>query len=149
MSVQTQVQEYVAPIVAENELFLEKVVLATAGKNTLVRVVVDLIDGPGGVSSDKIVEITRQISKMLDAKDPIKGAYTLEVTTAGAEREITDLRVWKRSVGRHIKFNFENNKLEGKIERIIDDKIVVISNKDTETEYEISQIQKPKTIIVF
>lgn len=149
MSVQTQVQEYVAPIVAENNLFLEKVILSTAGKNTLVRVVIDLIEGSGGVSSDKIVEITRQISKKLDEKDPIKGTYTLEVTTAGAEREITDLRIWKRSIGRHIKFTFENNKLEGKIEKIIDDKIVVISDKNTEKEYEITSIQKPKTIIVF
>ncbi|QPK93936.1 ribosome maturation factor RimP [Actinomyces sp. zg-332] len=149
MSVQAQVQECLEPLVAENGLFLEKVVLAKSGKNTLVRVVIDLIDTPGGVSSDKIVEISRKISKLLDEKDPIKGAYTLEVTTAGAERDITDLRLWKRAVGRHVKYSYEEQIIEGKVQRVLDDKVVVISVKDSEQEYEIEKIQKARTIIVF
>lgn len=36
------------------------------------------------MSSDIIVDISRQISKVLDEKDPIKQPYTFEVTTAGA-----------------------------------------------------------------
>ena len=149
MSVQAQVHEYLEPLITENGLFLEKVVLGKSEKNTLVRVVVDLIDTPGGVSSDKIVEISRKVSKLLDEKDPIKGAYTLEVTTAGAERDITDLRLWKRAVGRHVKYSYEEKILEGKVEEVLDARVVVTSVKRIKQEYEINHLTNAKTIIIF
>lgn len=151
MSLQTKVQSYIAPIIDEHDLYLEKIVLAKNGKNILVRVVVDLIDTPGGVSSDVIVDISRLISKVLDEKDPIKQPYTLEVTTAGATRKITDARLWKRSVGRYIKYTFQGKSFEAKVVSVLgEDKVVLADKKDgVEKEYMIENIQNAQTIIVF
>ncbi len=47
------------------------------------------IDKEGGVSIDDCVEMTHAIDGPLDELDPIKDAYTLEVSSPGAERALT------------------------------------------------------------
>jgi len=62
------------------------------------------VDRPEGtVSLDEIVEITEQISKTLDAEDPIPGRYTLEVASAGIERPLVRPADYRRFGGRRIK----------------------------------------------
>jgi ribosome maturation factor RimP len=65
-----------------------------------VKVVVDLPEGPGGVDSDTLTEVSRAISQRLDDVDLVAGAYTLEVSTPGAQRELTELRHFSRAQGR-------------------------------------------------
>ena len=89
--------------VAESGLFLESV-LYTPGRYARLLVVVDLPDGPGGVSSDQLTDASRVISDALDTKpDVIPGSYTLEVTTPGVSRPMMDERQWGRAVGRLVK----------------------------------------------
>ncbi|MGO1943858.1 MAG: ribosome maturation factor RimP [Ancrocorticia sp.] len=90
----------VEPIVAEQQLFLESVKVGRAGNRAVVKVVVDLPDGPGGVDSDALGEVSRLISARLDDVDLVEGAYTLEVSTPGADRVLTTPRHFSRSVGR-------------------------------------------------
>lgn len=86
--------------VAESGLFLESITF-NAGKHARLRVVVDLPDGPGGVGSDELSAATRAVSKILDAEpDLIPGSYTLEVTTPGISRPMTDGRQFGRAIGR-------------------------------------------------
>lgn len=144
-AVQMQVKNLIEPLVCENDLFLEKVALTKTGKRVLLKITVDLIDTPGGVSSDKIAYISRKISKLLDEKQPISQAYTLEVSTPGAQRKVNTLRLWKRSVGLHIKFMYKGKSIQGKVEEIIDEEKVVIS----EQEYPIKEIENAETIIIF
>ena len=89
--------------VAKSGLFLESVDYK-AGRYSRLRVVVDLPDGPGGVSSDQLDDVSRAISRVLD-DDPeaVPGTYTLEVTTPGVARPISDERQWRRAVGRLVK----------------------------------------------
>ena len=144
-AVQMQVKNLIEPLVCENDLFLEKVALTKTGKRVLLKITVDLIDTPGGVSSDKIAYISRKISKLLDEKQPISQAYTLEVSTPGAQRKVNTLRLWKRSVGLHIKFMYKGKSIQGKVEEIIDEEKVVIS----EQEYPIKEIENAETTIIF
>ncbi len=144
-AVQMQVKNLIEPLVCENDLFLEKVALTKTGKRVLLKITVDLIDTPGGVSSDKIAYISRKISKLLDEKQPISQAYTLEVSTPGVQRKVNTLRLWKRSVGLHIKFMYKGKSIQGKVEEIIDEEKVVIS----EQEYPINEIENAETIIIF
>ena len=73
-------------VVASCGLYLETVKVGRGGKNLVVKVVVDLPSGPGGVDSDRLTEVSRDISQRLDDVDLVQGAYTLEVSTPGAER---------------------------------------------------------------
>jgi len=44
------------------------------------------IDAPDGVSIDQCAQVSRHLSHILDAEDPIPGSYTLEVSSPGMER---------------------------------------------------------------
>ena len=46
------------------------------------------IDKEGGVSIDDCEAVSRPLSDLLDEADPIEGSYTLEVSSAGAERPL-------------------------------------------------------------
>lgn len=67
--------------------------------NGVVRVV---IDQPDGLSSQVLVEVTKAVSRMIDAQDPIPGRFTLEVTTPGVERPLKRPGHYIRSVGEDV-----------------------------------------------
>jgi ribosome maturation factor RimP len=82
---------------------LEDVSVAAAGRRSVVRVVVDK---DGGVTLDDIAEVSRAVSDVLDApevEDLLAGAYTLEVTSPGVDRPLTEPRHWRRNVSRLVK----------------------------------------------
>lgn len=92
-----------APVVDRNGLFLEEVAVRATGKRRQVRVTVDLPDGPGGVGSDALADVSRAISAALDDDDTITGAYVLEVSTPGTDRPLREPRHYRRSVGRLVR----------------------------------------------
>ncbi|MBQ1452148.1 MAG: ribosome maturation factor RimP [Clostridia bacterium] len=57
------------------------------------------IDKEGGVSIDDCVEMTHAIDGPLDELDPIKDAYTLEVSSPGAERALTRDEHFEKYIG--------------------------------------------------
>lgn len=76
-----------------------------AGKRRLLRVIVDG-DGPQGrgPSLDDIAEATKEISVALDEADFLGDqAYTLEVSSRGTSRPLTQPRHWRRNRGRLVK----------------------------------------------
>lgn len=46
------------------------------------------IDNPDGVNIDQCEAVSRPLSDALDEADPIEGSYTLEVSSAGADRAL-------------------------------------------------------------
>lgn len=69
----------------------------------LLRVVVEAPIGADGIDSDTLADVSRAVSKALDAADPIDGEYLLEVSTLGAERELTKVGHWMRQIGRLVR----------------------------------------------
>ena len=88
----------VAPVVAEAGLDLEDVVVHPAGRRTLVRVVVDV---DGGLSLDAVAAVSGPVSDAIDASGLVgETGYTLEVTSPGVDRPLTEPRHWRRARGR-------------------------------------------------
>ncbi|MFC7405283.1 ribosome maturation factor RimP [Georgenia alba] len=100
----------VGPVVDAAGLLLEDVTVAAAGRRKVVRAVVDLPDGPGGVDSDRLAEVSRDISRVLDDVDLVEGAYTLEVSTPGADRPLSEPRHFRRAVGRLLRLRTTDGK---------------------------------------
>ncbi len=69
-----RVRDAVEPAVADVGLLVEDVVVTQAGTRSVVRVVVDLPDGPGGVDADALADASRAVSAALDAADPVAGS---------------------------------------------------------------------------
>jgi len=114
------------PVVDAAGLYLEDVTVAAAGRRKIVRVVIDLPDGPGGVDSDRLSEVSRQISAILDDVDLVEGAYTLEVSTPGADRPLREPRHYRRAVGRLVRARTtDGRELTGRL-READDAVAVL-----------------------
>lgn len=116
---------HLEPVVAGAGLFLEGVSVSAAGRRTVVRLVVDLPDGPGGVSSDALAEVSREISGALDGAGLIPGPYTLEVTTPGVARPLTEPRHFRRAVGRTVAVTTAASTTTGRLDDVRGDVAVL------------------------
>ena len=93
--------ELIEPVVAAAGMDLESVRMSVAGKRRLLRIVVD---GDHGVSLDDAADVSREISAMLDEANALgEVPYTLEVSSPGVDRPLTEPRHWRRAVGRLVK----------------------------------------------
>lgn len=89
------------PVVAAAGMDLESVRMTTAGRRLLLRVVVD---SDHGVSLDDAAIVSREVSATLDATDVLGDVpYTLEVSSPGVDRPLTERRHWRRAVGRLVR----------------------------------------------
>ena len=87
-------------------LDLEAVELTPAGKRRVLRVAVDK---DGGVTLDDIAEATRAVSGVLDDSVLMgETAYTLEVTSRGVDRPLTEHRHWRRNRDRLVKVSLHD-----------------------------------------
>jgi ribosome maturation factor RimP len=79
-------------------LHLEGVTVTRAGGRSVVRITLDLPeDQVGSLDSDTLGDASRAISAALDADDVVPGAYTLEISTPGTSRPLTEPRHFKRA----------------------------------------------------
>ena len=95
-------------------LDLEAVELTPAGKRRVLRVAVDQ---DGGVSLDDIADATRAVAGVLDDSDLMgESAYTLEVTSRGVDRPLTEPRHWRRNRDRLVKASLlDGTQLTGRV----------------------------------
>jgi len=96
-----KLEALLAPVVRAAGLDLESVKVGSAGRRRLLRVVVD---ADGGVSLDDIALVSREASVRLDDTGAMGEApYTLEVSSPGVDRPLTQPRHWRRAMGRLVR----------------------------------------------
>jgi ribosome maturation factor RimP len=96
-----RIADVIRPVVAAAGMDLESVRVSAAGRRRLLRVIVD---SDRGVSLDDAAAISRQLSAALDTVAVMgEFPYTLEVSSPGVDRPLTDPRHWRRAVGRLVK----------------------------------------------
>ena len=87
----------IRPVVAAAGMDLESVRVTVAGRRRLLRVVVD---SDYGVSLDDAALVSREVSAALDATNVMGDVpYTLEVSSPGVDRPLTEPRHWRRAAG--------------------------------------------------
>jgi len=86
------------PAVTAMGMDLEGIRITSAGRRRLLRVVVDR---DGGVSLDDIALVSRELSAALDRAAAMgEASYTLEVSSPGVDRPLTEPKHWRRAIGR-------------------------------------------------
>jgi ribosome maturation factor RimP len=99
--------------VARTGFELEDFDLVRAGRRQLVRVTVDAEDGVG---LDDIATVSRAVSAVLDEHDHLlAGSYTLEVTSPGVDRPLTQPRHWRRNRLRLVRFRIGGAEQLGRV----------------------------------
>lgn len=108
--------EVLAPVVSATGHDLEDVTITSAGRRSLVRVVVD---ADGGVDLDAIADVSRAVSEALDADAPggsaFAGPYVLEVSSPGVDRPLSEPRHWRRAVGRLVRVSAGDQTVTGRV----------------------------------
>lgn len=108
--------EVLTPVVAATGHDLEDVTVTSAGRRSLVRVVVD---ADGGVDLDAIADVSRAVSDALDDDTPggaaFAGPFVLEVTSPGVDRPLTEERHWRRAAGRLVQVTVDERTLTGRV----------------------------------
>jgi len=96
-----QVSKVIAPVVHALGMDLESVKITSAGRRRLLRIVVD---SGRGLSLDDAALASRELSAKLDASDVMGDLpYTLEVSSPGVDRPLTQPRHWQRALGRLVR----------------------------------------------
>jgi ribosome maturation factor RimP len=117
------VREVVGPVVEAAGLYLEEVTVTRAGSTSVVRITVDLPDDAlGSLDSDRLGDVSRAMSAALDTDDVVSGAYTLEISTPGTSRPLTELRHYKRARTRLVTLKMmDGSRVEGRLTDVLTD----------------------------
>lgn len=92
-----EVRDLAEAVTRRRHLSLWDIEIAGQPGRSIVRVFV--ISDNGGIDLDTVAQVSDEISRGLDLKDPIPGAYTLEVSSPGLERTLRSAEHFSRSVG--------------------------------------------------
>lgn len=90
---------------SETGLLIEEIKINVAGSRRKLTVVVDIADesSTAPVSLDDISRATSAVEAALDPDEVFAGKpYTLEITSPGAVRELSEPRHYRRSAGRRL-----------------------------------------------
>jgi ribosome maturation factor RimP len=74
--------------------------LKRQGQSTVVQV---FADRSGGIGMDELQAVSREMSVLLDAEDPLEGHFILEVSSPGLDRPLQNENDYRRAIGRLVR----------------------------------------------
>lgn len=140
--------QVVRPVVDAAGLYLEKIAVTGPKHQRVVTLSLDLPDGDADLGSAQLEEVSRAIGAALDASDPVPGAYTLEISTLGAEHELTNLRLARRALGKDVEVRTSGQVHTGILTEVTETGLSVNDDGDL-TVYPFEDIESVRTVILF
>ena len=127
--IEEQVRALVEGIVTGAGAELDAVTILKQNGALVCRITVEEPLGSERLSSDALADISRAISKTMDAADPIADAYMLEVSTPGLEPDH-----WKRQIGGLVSVKMRNgDKFVGRVSNADDKGATVDTGAESHT----------------
>lgn len=141
-----RVIELLSDLVPRQGFDLEDVTVSRAGARSVVRV---MVDSDTGVGLDDIATLSRLVSERLDAAVEFgESPYTLEVTTPGVDRPLTEPRHWRRAQGRRVRVELGDEKIVGRVGRLGDGSVaLVVAGKGGPTIREVALADVGKAVV--
>lgn len=114
MALKDQISELVSPAVSEQGFYLEDVHIATPGSH---RIVTCIVDGDASLNLDQVTTVSRVISELLDEATFMgETPFTLEVTSPGVDRPLTEPRHFAKNIDRLLKIiKLDGSEVTGRI----------------------------------
>lgn len=145
------VYDMLAPTI--EKMGFEVVRIMTIGvSNPTLQIMIDCKDGRNLVVDD-CAAVSRAVSEILDEKDPIKGEYSLEVSSPGLDRPLTKIDHFRRFAGYEAKIETDEavdgrKRFKGKLKGVDGNKIIGLIMEDGK-EYKIpfDVIAKAKLVL--
>jgi ribosome maturation factor RimP len=115
-----------------------------------------IVDGDQGISIDDCAEVSRELSEKFDELGFFEDSYLLEVSTPGVDYPLKLKRQYPKHIGRKLRVKLADATVEGKLEAVNDDSIVLITEsgsgkkkETTSTAINFSQIEKAFVLVSF
>lgn len=149
---------------------LEKIVLDNLDNESLFLVNIDisadkgpkkvkvLIDSDDGLNIDQCAKLSRRIGEVIEEKELVQDAFTLEVSSPGLDYPLKFKRQYLKNIGRRLRVLLnDNNEKTGKLMQVGDHSIVVNTEQKgksrkiayVETEINFSDIKKTNVLVSF
>lgn len=111
--------------VESHGLILEEVTVASPGNRRLITCVVDSL---GSINLDDVTVASKEISSILDAADFLDEIpFTLEVTSPGVDRPLTQPRHWLKNLNRLVRSVMVNGEVViGRVDAVHDESVCVV-----------------------
>jgi len=151
MALRNQISELVTPAVSDQGFYLEDVHVATPGNH---RIVTCIVDGDVSLNLDQVTSVSRVISELLDeAAFMGETPFTLEVTSPGVDRPLTQPRHFAKNVDRLLKIiKLDGSEVTGRILSNTDHDVtltVLTKKESTEQTVLLSDIKRAVVEIEF
>ena len=148
MSLASNITELLNPAVTHAGFVLEEITVTPVGKRRLISVVVDCENR--NPSLDEVTVVSKDVSAILDTYSQLgEMPFTLEVTTPGIDRPLTELRHWKKNVGRLVKITpHTGEKYVSRIKEVLP-REVILENKGSEVTVAFSDISRAQIEVEF
>ena len=151
MALKDQISDLVTPAVSDQGFYLEDVHVATPGNH---RIVTCIVDGDVSLNLDQVTSVSRVISELLDeAAFMGETPFTLEVTSPGVDRPLTQPRHFAKNVDRLLKIiKLDGSEVIGRILSNTDHDVtltVLIKKESTEQTVLLSEIKRAVVEIEF
>jgi ribosome maturation factor RimP len=120
----------VTPVVEGLGFDLVDLTVARAGRRQIVRV---LADKPaGGIALDDCARISRAVGAALETADLIRGPFTLEVSSPGLDRRLTEPRDFRRYTGEEMTLQLaDGRRLQGVLHEATDEHLILGEGGET------------------
>ncbi|MDP1711368.1 MAG: ribosome maturation factor RimP [Candidatus Nanopelagicaceae bacterium] len=111
--------------VESHGLILEEVTVASPGNRRLITCVVDSLES---INLDDVTVASKEISSILDAADFLgETPFTLEVTSPGVDRPLTQPRHWLKNLNRLVRSVMVNGEVvTGRVDAVHDESVCVV-----------------------
>ena len=122
----------------------------TGGQRMVLQVMAERADG-APMTVEDCADISRAISAVLDVEDPIKSAYTLEVSSPGIDRPLTRLKDYERFAGFEAKLETRlavdgRKRFKGMLKGV-EDGLVCIESEQGAARLEFDNILRAKLVL--
>lgn len=126
-NIEELVSGWVEEIVADQEIELVDVEYVKEQRGWVLRV---FLDKPGGITIDDCQAVSLVLDKKLDEEDPIRGSYSLEVSSPGLERPLKKAKDFQRFAGRLAEIRtysgvYGRKKFKGILQGLRDDQVLL------------------------
>ena len=142
MSLVFDLTELLRPIVEKTGFILEEVKVTPLGRRRQISIIVD--GEERNPNLDEVAGLSRAISAQLDEYSALGDSpFTLEVTSPGVDRPLTELRHWRKNIGRLVKvITKDDNEISGRIQDVQSNRVTI-----DEIDYELTSIKRAQTQI--
>lgn len=104
MQATNRLQAIIEPSVSALGYELVGIEYLPQGRYSLLRV---YIDSEAGITVDDCEKVSRQLSGVLDVEDPIKGQYSLEISSPGLDRPLFTPEHFARFAGQQVQVRLQ------------------------------------------